>query len=59
VRSQGSSRDVVDTTTGRARDCGERRKGLLQEALARWHRHRDGPVPDGKVEAEARQAERT
>lgn len=50
-------RDVVARTRGRARECGEPRKAVRQDALARWHRHRDGPVADVKVEAEARQAE--
>jgi hypothetical protein len=51
--------DVVATKTGRARDGGEQLKGLLQDALARWHAHRDGPVADFTVEAEALQAELT
>ncbi|MGH6690912.1 MAG: IS66 family transposase [Gammaproteobacteria bacterium] len=47
---------VVATKTGRARDVGEPLKGLLQDALALWHAHRDGPVADFKVEAAALQA---
>jgi transposase len=35
--------DVLATKHGRARDFGEHLKGLLQEALALWHAHRDGP----------------
>lgn len=51
--------DVVERKTGRARDLGEQLKACLQEALALWHRHRDGPVVDFKVEAEVLQAELT
>jgi transposase len=51
--------DVVDRKTGRARDVGEQLKACLQEALALWHRHREGPVADFKGEAEALQAELT
>jgi transposase len=54
-----SIQDVVDTKTGRARDCGEQLKALLQEALALWHVQRDGRVPDFKADAEALQAELT
>jgi transposase len=49
--------DVVERKTGRARDFGEQLKACLQEALALWHRHREDPVTDFKVEAEALQAE--
>jgi len=48
--------DVVERKTGRARDFGVQLKARLQEALALWHRHRDTPVADFKVEAEALQA---
>jgi transposase len=51
--------DVVERKTGRARDFGVQLKARLQEALALWHRHRDTPVADFKVEAEALQAELT
>jgi transposase len=51
--------DVVDRKTGRARDFGAQLKACLQEALALWHRHREGPVADVKVEVEALQAELT
>lgn len=45
--------DVVERKTGRARDFGEELKTALQDALALWHRHRDSPVVDFKLEAEA------
>jgi transposase len=51
--------EVLATKKGRARGFGERLKALLQEALARWHKHRDGHVPDFKADAEALQAEVT
>jgi transposase len=51
--------DVLATKKGRARDFGEQLKGLLQEALALWHGHRDGHVPDFKADAEVLQAEVT
>jgi transposase len=51
--------DVVERKTGRARDFGAQLKACLQEALALWHRHREHPVADFKVEAEALQAELT
>jgi hypothetical protein len=51
--------DVVERKTGRARDVGAQRKTLRQDAPAPWHSHRASPVADGKVEAEALQAERT
>ncbi|MGH8065710.1 MAG: IS66 family transposase [Candidatus Entotheonellia bacterium] len=50
---------VVEMKTGRARDFGEQLKARLQDALALWHQHRDGPVLDCKVDAEALQAEIT
>jgi transposase len=51
--------DVVERKRGRAREFGVQLKARLQEALALWHRHRDTPVADFKVEAEALQAELT
>jgi transposase len=51
--------DVVERKTGRARDFGAPLKACLQEALALWHRHRQDPGADFKVEAEALQAELT
>lgn len=51
--------DGLATKKGRTRDFGEQLKALLQEALALWHEHRDGRVPDVKAEAEALQAEVT
>jgi len=51
--------DVVERKPGRARDFGAQLKACLQEALARWHRHRQDPGADCKVEAEALQAELT
>jgi transposase len=50
-----SLNDVVERQRGRAWDFGARLKAVLQDALARWHRHRDSPVADFKVEAEALQ----
>jgi Transposase IS66 family len=54
-----SINDVVERKTGRARDFGAQLKACLQEALALWHRHREDPVAEFKVEAEALQAELT
>jgi transposase len=54
-----SINNVVETKTGRARDFGEQLKAQLQDALALWHKHQDGPGTDFKVEAEALQAEIT
>lgn len=51
--------DVVERTTGRARDFGAPLKACLQEALALWPRPREDPVADCKVAAEALQAELT
>jgi transposase len=51
--------DVVERKTGRARDFGEQLKVCLQEALMLWHRQRECPVTDFKVEADALQAELT
>jgi transposase len=50
---------VVERKTGRARAFGEQLKTALQDALTLWHRHRDSPMTDFKVEAEALQAEIT
>jgi hypothetical protein len=50
-----SLHDVVERKRGRARDFGAQLKAVLQDALALWHRHRDSPVADFKVEAEALQ----
>jgi transposase len=52
-------RDVLEPKRGRARDFGEQLKGLLQDALALWHAHRDGDVPEFKAEAETLYAELT
>jgi transposase len=54
-----SLHDVVEQKRGRARECGAALKTVLQDALALWHRHREEPVADFKVEAEALQAELT
>jgi transposase len=51
--------DVVERKTGRARDFGAPLKACLQEALALWHRRREDPMADFKVEADALQAELT
>jgi hypothetical protein len=51
--------DVVERKMGRAREFGAQLKTVLQDALTLWHRHRDRPVADFKVEAEALQAELT
>jgi transposase len=51
--------DVVERKMGRARAFGAQLKTVLQDALTLWHRHRDRPVADFKVEAEALQAELT
>jgi transposase len=51
--------DVAEQKRGRARAFGDQLKTVLQDALALWRRHRDGPVADFKVEAEALQAELT
>ena len=56
---QRSLSDVLATKTGRARDCGEGLKELLQEALQRWHDDRDGPVTDFRTEAKAVQEDLT
>lgn len=52
---QRSIRDVLATKTGRARDFGEGRKALRQEAVQRWHAHRQGTVPDVPTAAKALQ----
>jgi hypothetical protein len=54
-----SLHDVVERKRGRARAFGAALKTVLQDALALWHRHREEPVADFKVEAEALQAELT
>jgi hypothetical protein len=51
--------DVGERKTGRAKDFGAQLKACLQEALVLWHRHREAPVADFKVEAEALQVELT
>lgn len=56
---QRSIRAVVERKTGRAREFGARLKTALQDALALWHTHRDAPVADFTVEAEAWHAEIT
>jgi hypothetical protein len=45
----------VERKTGRARDFGEPLNACVHAALARWHRQRDSPVADFKVEADALQ----
>jgi transposase len=50
---------VMERKRGRARAFGAQLKTVLQDALALWHRHRDSPVADFKVEAEALQTELT
>jgi transposase len=54
-----SLRDVIARKRGRAREFGAQLKTVLQDALALWPRHRDSPVADFKVEAEALQTELT
>jgi transposase len=54
---QRSISEVLETKVGRARDVGEPLKGLLQEALQRWHAYRDHHRADFKVDADALQAE--
>src|SRR6266508_4319281 len=51
--------DVMERKRGRARAFGAQLKTVLQDALAPWHRHRDSPVADFKVEAEVLQTELT
>jgi transposase len=51
--------DVMERKRGRAREFGAQLKTVLQDALALWHRHRDSPAADFKVEAEALQTELT
>jgi transposase len=51
--------DVMERKRGRARAFGAQLKTVLQDALALWHRHRDSPVADFKVEAEVLQTELT
>jgi len=45
--------DVLQTKKGRARDFGERLKGLLQDAMQRWRAGQAGEVPDFVTEAHA------
>ena len=49
----------MERKRGRARAFGAQLKTVLQDALALWHRHRDSPVADFKVEAEVLQTELT
>jgi transposase len=56
---QRSSSDALATKTGRARDFGEGRKALRQEAGQLWHASRQRPVPDGPTAAQALPEERT
>jgi transposase len=51
-----SSREVVATKPGRARDLGEQLKGLLQDARALWPEYRDGHVTADKAESATVQA---
>jgi hypothetical protein len=48
--------DVVERKRGRAREFVASLKTMLQAALALWHRYREEPVADFKVNAEALQA---
>lgn len=56
---QRSLSDVLVMKTGRARDFGERLKGLLQDALQLWHDYHDGTVTDFATEAKALREEIT
>ena len=56
---QRSLSDVLVTKTGRARDFGERLKGLLQDALQLWHDYHHGTVTDFATEAKALREELT
>ena len=56
---QRSLSDVLATKTGRARDFGERLKGLLQDALQLWHAYHDGTVTDFATAAKALREELT
>jgi hypothetical protein len=51
--------DVMERKRGRARAFGTPLKTVRQDALALWHRHRDSPVADFKVEAAVLQTELT
>ena len=44
--------DVLQTKKGRARDCGERLKSLLQDALQQWRGYHAGEVADFAVQAQ-------
>jgi hypothetical protein len=41
-----SIREVLQPKKGRARDCGERLKGLVQDAMPLWRAGQAGEVPD-------------
>ena len=56
---QRSLSDVLVTKTGRARDFGERLKGLLHDALQLWHDYHHGTVTDFATEAKALREELT
>jgi hypothetical protein len=56
---QRSLSDVLAAKTGRARDFGERLKGLLRDALQLWHDDHDGTVTDFATEAKALREELT
>jgi hypothetical protein len=56
---QRSLSHVLAPKTGRARDFGERLKGLLQDALQLWHEARDDPMSDFRTAAKAVQEELT
>jgi len=43
---------VLETQKGRARDCGERRKSLLQDAMQPWHGSHAGEVADCAAQAQ-------
>jgi transposase len=56
---QRSLSDVLAAKTGRARDFGERLKGLLRDALQLWHDDHDGTVTDFATEAKVLREELT
>jgi transposase len=56
---QRSLSEVLAANTGRARDFGERLKGLLRDALHLWHDDHDGTVTDVATEAKALREELT
>jgi hypothetical protein len=47
-----SIHDVLPSKTGRARDFGERLKGLLQDAIQRWQTYHAGAVADFDADAQ-------